>query len=183
MTKKPSQAHSPTRTPAEPGATLEQIFDQHAAYAHRALRHFGVPEADLEDLCQEVFLVVHRKLASFEGRSALRTWIYGICQRCASDHRRRAHVRRERADPDPASRSVESASQAPDARVELRATLERLLGSLDQDKREVLVLYEIEGLSMKEVAKALDCPLQTAYSRLHAARARLLAALEEGSDG
>ena len=64
---------------------LAEIFRQYAPFAWRALRRLGVPDADVEDVCQEVFVVVHRKLGDFEGRSSLKTWIYGICPRTASD--------------------------------------------------------------------------------------------------
>lgn len=124
-------------------------------------------------MCQEVFVTVHRKLPEFEGRSKLRTWLYGICLRVASDYRRRAYVRRERAVADPLHGVSEPRGNQPDVRAELRGTLIQLLDALDEDKRAVLVLYEIEGLSMKEVAEVVDCPLQTAYSRLHAARRRI----------
>ena len=70
--------------------SMRQIFDEHARYIWRTLRHLGIPEADAPDLCQEVFVTVHRRLASFEGRSSLRTWLYGICIRVASEHRRYA---------------------------------------------------------------------------------------------
>src|SRR5262245_7483674 len=79
-----------------PVLSVRQIFDEHARYVWRTLRHLGVADADLEDVCQEVFVTVHRKLPEFEGRSKLRTWLYGICLRVASDYRRReigrAHV-------------------------------------------------------------------------------------------
>ena len=68
---------------------LAAIFREHAPYVWRVLRRMGVREADVEDVTQEVFVVVHRRLPEFEGRSAMRTWIYGICLRVASDHRRR----------------------------------------------------------------------------------------------
>jgi RNA polymerase sigma-70 factor (ECF subfamily) len=168
---------------AVPRPTLRQVFDEHGAYVWRALRHLGAPEGEVDDLVQEVFVVVHRRLPSFEGRSSLRTWLYGICLRVASDFRRRARVRYERTASDPARDLSESASLAPDERARARAQLRNLLAALDDDKREVLVLYEIEGLPMSEVAEILGCPLQTAYSRLHAARARLvaLAAEQEGT--
>lgn len=161
-------------TSADLHPTLREVFDAHAAYVLRSLRHLGVAESDLEDIAQEVFVTVHRRLSSFEGRSKLRTWLYGICLRVASDYRRRAYVRRERATADPARDVPEADEQAPDARVEARAELQALLDELDDDKRAVVVLYEIEGFSMKEVADILDCPLQTAYSRLHAARDRMV---------
>jgi RNA polymerase sigma-70 factor (ECF subfamily) len=157
------------------GPTLRQVFDEHGAYVWRALRHLGAPEGEVDDLVQEVFVVVHRRLPSFEGRSSLRTWLYGICLRVASDYRRRARVRYERSAADPARDISEAASLAPDERTQARSQLRELLAALDDDKREVLVLYEIEGLPMTEVAEILGCPLQTAYSRLHAARARLVA--------
>jgi RNA polymerase sigma-70 factor, ECF subfamily len=153
---------------------MREVFDEHAAYVWRALRHLGVPESEADDLCQEVFVVVHRRLASFEGRSSLRTWLYGICLRVASDYRRRARVRYERPAADPARDLAEPVGFAPDERAQARAELLALLDGLDEDKREVLVLYEIEGVAMMEVAEIVGCPLQTAYSRLHAARAKLV---------
>lgn len=159
---------------APPRPSMREIFDAHAAYIWRTLRHLGIPESDIEDLCQEVFVTVHRKLGDFAGRSTLRTWIYGICLRVASDHRRKAHVRRERTAEDPARDVAEQRDLGPDQRHEQRALVETLLSCLDHDKRAVFVLYELEGFSMKEVAEIVGCPLQTAYSRLHAARDRLL---------
>ena len=168
----------------EPRPSVRQIFDEHARYIWRTLRHLGIPEADTPDLCQEVFVIVHRRLSSFEGRSSLRTWLYGICLRVASEHRRRPHVRKETALSEPPNSSQEQNAVAPDATLEQRNAVEHLLSVLDEDKRQVIVLYEIEGFSMKEVAEILQCPLQTAYSRLHAARTLMLAAFnaEKGAD-
>ncbi len=155
--------------------SVRQVFDEHARYVWRALRHLGVADAEIADVSQEVFITVHKKLSEFEGRSSLRTWLYGICLRVASDHRRRAYVRHEQPSAEPvAERGI--AGQDLGTGIEDRATLRALLGVLDPDKRAVLVLYEIEGFTMKEVAEIVDCPLQTAYSRLHAARERLLEA-------
>ena len=80
-----------------PAADFSQLFKEHAPFVLRVLRHLGVPASDLQDQAQEVFVAVHKGLASFAGRSSLRTWIYGICVHVASNHRRRAYVRRERA--------------------------------------------------------------------------------------
>jgi RNA polymerase sigma-70 factor, ECF subfamily len=156
--------------------SMRQIFDEHARYIWRTLRHLGIPEADTPDLCQEVFVIVHRRLPSFEGRSSLRTWLYGICLRVASEHRRRPHVRKETPLSEPPNSVQEQQATTPDSNLEQRNAVEHLLSVLDEDKRQVIVLYEIEGFSMKEVAEILECPLQTAYSRLHAARALMLAA-------
>lgn len=149
---------------------LQQLFREQAPFVWRALRRLGVREADIEDVCQEVFVVVHRKLGDFEGRSSLRTWIYGICARTASDYRRSARVRREVVTDAPPDASSDARQHEVVALRQARAALDRILDELDDDKRAVFVLYEIEELTMNEVAEALGCPLQTAYSRLHAAR-------------
>jgi RNA polymerase sigma-70 factor (ECF subfamily) len=150
------------------------VFDEYAPFVLRVMRHLGVPQSDVQDQSQEVFVAVFRGLAAFAGRSTLQTWIYGICLRVASNHRRRAHVRRER----PVAELPEQPSPpVQDELLEQRRSeprLRRLLDTLDPDKREVFVLYELEELSMKQVAALCDCPLQTAYSRLHAARRLLL---------
>lgn len=150
------------------------IFAEFAPYVLRVMRHLGVPEADLQDQSQEVFVAVFRGLAGFGGRSSLQTWIYGICLRVASNHRRRAHVRRERPCSEPPEQVLPAVQDESFERRESQAVLTRLLDALDPDKREVFVLYELEELSMKQVAEVCGCPLQTAYSRLHAARRLLL---------
>ena len=153
-----------------PVPSLAEIFRDHAPFVWRGLRRLGVPESDVEDVCQEVFVVVHRKLADFEGRSSLRTWIYGICTRTASDYRRSGRVRREVVTDAPPDAPQEGTQHDTVALKQARATLDRILDELDDEKRSVFVLYEIEELTMAEVAEAIGCPLQTAYSRLHAAR-------------
>lgn len=162
-----------------PRLTSRQVFDEHAPYVFRVLRYFGVRDADLQDVCQEVFVTVHRKIEGFEGLSSVRTWLYRICQHAASDHFRRAHMRREVV-MDVVGSEIGERGRVQDGElhVEARNTLEYILDRLDEPKRRVFVLYEIEGMTMKEVCEVLDCPLQTAYSRLHAARAILTEALE-----
>jgi RNA polymerase sigma-70 factor (ECF subfamily) len=155
-----------------PASNLRELFDAHGRYIWRSLRYLGVRDADLEDVCQEVFFTAHRKLPEFEGRSTLRSWLYGICLRLASDYRRRASVRYERPTAEvPLEAHLELAGGR--EQFEARATLSRLLEVLDQEKREVVVLYELEGFTMKEVASIVGCPLQTAYSRLYAGRETL----------
>ncbi len=156
-----------------PLPSLRQLFDEHARYIFRSLRHLGVADSDVEDQCQEVFPTVHRKLPEFAGRSTLRTWLYGICLRVASDYRRRAYVRRERPTAEMPVADVGFVGALPPAQPDSRTTLLAMLAVLDDDKRDVLVLYEIEGFTMKEVAEIVGCPLQTAYSRLYAAREAL----------
>jgi RNA polymerase sigma-70 factor, ECF subfamily len=154
--------------------TIEALFSTYAGFVWRTLRHFGVAPVDLEDQTQEVFLVAHRRLAQWDGQQA-RPWLYGIARRCAAAYRRRGHRIHER--------PVETLPESTDARdfserAEV-AFLMRVLQSLDEDKRSVFLLYEVEEMSMREVAEAVQCPLQTAYTRLYAARRDIARALEE----
>lgn len=157
--------------------TFRRIFDDHAAFVWRSLRYLGVAERDVEDHVQEVFVAVHRRLSEFEHRAALRTWIYAFCLRVASDYRRRAHVRRERFPSEFPEAPLEAAQERELENQRLRQRLIEALEQLDDAKREVFVLYEIEELEMKQVVEVIGCPLQTGYSRLRAARAQLEALL------
>lgn len=160
----------PTNAVPDPKTEFRRLVDDHAGFLWRALRHLGVRERDLEDVCQDVFLVAHRRFADFRGDSSVRTWLYGIAIRLASEHRRRAHIRREVPTSEPPVAETRASGTERVEQSELRSLLGSILDELDDDKRAVFVLYEIEDLDMKEVAKAVGCPLQTAYSRLHAAR-------------
>ncbi|HEX3769625.1 MAG TPA: sigma-70 family RNA polymerase sigma factor [Polyangiaceae bacterium] len=161
------------------GLEFRRIFDSQAPGVSRTLRYLGVPESDLMDAAQEVFLVVNRRHGEFEGRSTLTTWIRQICLRVALTYRRRKVRRREDVVETPPEVASDADQQTTLEQREQRALLNRLLDSLDDDQRAVLVLYEIELLPMREVAETVGCPLQTAYSRRKAALERLRAALTE----
>jgi len=157
---------------------VRAIVEEHAAFLLRSVRRLGVAELDVEDVAQEVLVIVHRKLAQYDVRCSMRGWIFGIASRVAADYRRSARVRRERvSDLVPETPVAADQEHALD-RSRARALLDRALDELDEDKRAVFVLYELEGLEMQEVAEMLGCPVQTAYSRLHAARDRVRARLE-----
>ncbi|MBK8257204.1 MAG: RNA polymerase sigma factor [Polyangiaceae bacterium] len=167
----------PTPT-TESLVSFEQAFRDHAPYVWRLLKRLGVHPDDVEDVCQEVFLVVHRKLHTYHGGSTVRTWIYGICTRVASEYKRRPYHRRETPTADLPD---EPADVSPEAKLDQKRALlllDRALDKLDHDKRAVFVLFEIEELSMADVAAALQCPLQTAYARLYAARKQVQSELK-----
>jgi len=157
---------------------FRQLFDEHTGFVWRVLRRHGVPSRDLEDGCQDVFLVVFRSYDSFEGRSAVRSWLYGIAVRVALGRRRRAHVRREQlSDPTSAPPVPDAAPDGFDAALqsEARELLAAALEALPAAKREVFALYELEGMTMSEVAAALAEPENTVLYRLYAARRDVLA--------
>lgn len=156
--------------PASAKAELGAVYRENVRYVWRCVRHLGVREADVEDITHEVFLVIGRKLSSFEGRSSLKTWIYGITLRVCGDHRKKASTRREVAVAEHPDATSPDDPHDEAARSHLRLRLQRHLDALSLPQREVFVLYELEELPMKEVAEIVGVPLQTAYSRLHAAR-------------
>jgi RNA polymerase sigma-70 factor (ECF subfamily) len=172
-----AQGRAPTGD-VDADAPFAEIVHAYAPYIWRVLRCVGVRDADVDDLCQETLMVVQRKLPSFERKAALRSWIYGIAIRVASDYRRRAHHKREMFVDPPHERST---SAHPEQELQQRRDwelLDRLVGSLVEEQRNVFVLYEVEQLTMHEVSAIVGCPLQTAYYRLHAARKRIADALD-----
>jgi RNA polymerase sigma-70 factor, ECF subfamily len=157
---------------AAPVTSFPEIFAQQSQFLWRTLMNLGVPRGDAQDVCQEVMLTVHRRLPDFDGRS-LRGWLYGICVRFASDYRRSARVRREvPTETVPEPEPIGELSDQLDRTRSLRRTLEAL-DTLDDAKRTAFVLYEVEELTLAEVAEALDVPIQTVYSRVKAAREAL----------
>jgi RNA polymerase sigma-70 factor (ECF subfamily) len=154
-----------------------------ARFVPQTLRYLGVVEGALLDAAQDVLVIALRRLHDFEGRSSLKTWLYGICIRVAHDCRRRDRGNRELL----VERMPEVTSPAEQESVvergEWRRTLNALLDQLDEGQRAAFVLFEIQRLSMKEVADALGCPLQTAYFRHKSAQMQVLKAFERHTAG
>jgi RNA polymerase sigma-70 factor, ECF subfamily len=155
----------------------EAIYDEHFDFVWRNVRRLGVPEASADDAVQDVFIVVHRRLGEFEGRSTLQTWLYGIIVRVARDYRRS----RARQDAKVAAVAAEGAemSESPAelvAKREAARVVEELLAGLDEEKRDVFVLVELEQMSVADVATALALNVNTTHARLRAARQQFEAA-------
>jgi RNA polymerase sigma-70 factor (ECF subfamily) len=171
--------------PARSWADFEALYREHFRFVWRIVRRLGTDAQLVDDVVQDVFLVVHRRLGDFQGRSSAKTWLYGIVRRVAADHRRTlrrkpgldAAAAAAQSDPD-AMTSGEQSPQASAEQAERVRLLHRLLGELDDDKREVFVLSELEGLTMAEIAEALDVNPNTISSRLRAARREFEAALD-----
>jgi RNA polymerase sigma-70 factor (ECF subfamily) len=164
------------RDESQEPAVFKAIYARHFRNVWRTLRRLGVGDAQLEDAAQDVFLVVHKKLDAFDGR-ALRGWLYAIMVRVASDYRR-STVRTQTA---PLTEAVEDAAPGPAHVSELNESirlLHALLAELDDRKREVFVLGELEQLSAPEIAEVLSVNLNTVYARQRAARQQFDAALK-----
>jgi RNA polymerase sigma-70 factor, ECF subfamily len=156
-----------------------QLYDRHAPLVYRFISALGVIPDEREDALQDVFLAVYRSLESFRGEAQLSTWIYRIAARHAGRMGRRRRVRdvlsalllREPAPPpvpDPAERAAEV------------HFVDRLLSKLSVKKRTVLVLFEVEGLRVDEIARIVDCPENTVWSRLHHARTEMARLARKG---
>ena len=131
----------------------------------------GVSERDAMDAGQKVFLVAHRRLAMFDGRSTVKTWLCGIALRVASDYRRSAIVRREALVGETPSGASREADQL--RRLEERervAVLDDVLSEMPMEQRVVFVLFELEEMSGEEIAALLGVPEGTVRSRLRLAR-------------
>jgi len=150
--------------------TFREVYDEHFAFVWRLAANRGVPARALEDVAQEVFIVVHRKLPEFEGRSSLRTWIAAIVRRVIADYVKK---RGNRAAGDETLSVEPPAGVSPAEQLERKLALELLDGLLNKmtsDQREVFVLHEIEHLSGAEIAALTACNENTVWTRLRAAR-------------
>jgi RNA polymerase sigma-70 factor, ECF subfamily len=153
-----------------------ELYDAHFDFVWRSLRRLGVPLSALDDAAQEVFLVALRRHAEFEGRSAIKTWLFGIAWNIARGIAR-SPVRREEALPEAVADADELGPQEAAARSEAVRALYELLDALDSDRRAVFVMAELEELSAPEIAEITGTPLNTVYSRLRGARNDFDAAL------
>jgi RNA polymerase sigma-70 factor (ECF subfamily) len=161
-----------------PPLRFEEVYAAHADFVWRSALRLGVTEHSVEDVVQEVFLTVYRRLPEFEGRSQVRTWLFGILLHVVRAHRRT--LRRKgrffglggaapiepEALPLPEHQGPEVLTeQAQAARI-----LRHLLGGLDEDKRALFVMVELEEVSVVDAAEVLGWNLNTAHARLRAAR-------------
>jgi RNA polymerase sigma-70 factor (ECF subfamily) len=159
-----------------PGPTFAELYETYFTFVWRSARRLGTPEANLDDVVQEIFMVAFRRRDEFEGRSSVKTWLYGIVFNVVRAHRRELAQKHpqvidgeRRADAallvDRADGPQEVASKREAARV-----IDRFLDSLDDDRRAVFVLAELEQLTAPEIAAIVGAPLNTVYSRLRLAR-------------
>ena len=158
------------------GLDFDAVYEDQVEFVWRTVRRMGVRAADADDVVQDVFVIVHRRLSEFEGRAQLKTWVFKILLHVVR-HYWRTHQRK------PGDRAGENVTEmqglmadheaGPAAsleRVEALRILDRLLTGLDQDKREVFVLAEIEQMTAAEIAEIVEANPNTVASRLRAAR-------------
>ena len=159
----------PQRPPPEP--SFLQVYRENVEFVWRSVKRLGVRDAAIDDVVQEVFLVVHRRLPEFEGRSKITTWLFGITYHVATRHMR--DHRRERSE-SPLSLAIPDANAADPtdrlAQGEALAALHRFLQGLDEAKRAAFILVQLEQMTVPEAAEALGENVNTVYARVRAAR-------------
>jgi RNA polymerase sigma-70 factor (ECF subfamily) len=166
---------------ARPKLSVAEVHARHGEFIWKTLYRMGVRAPHLEDVYQEVFLVVHRRIDSYAGHCAITTWLFEVCFRVAAGYRRRAHFRREQLVPDAASVAyVAAPTPTPEREVEKRQAADRLrsiLNTLNLEQRLVFTMFELEGLTCDQIGENIGVPVGTVYSRLHRARKAFLRAL------
>lgn len=163
-----------------PDISFERIYDEWFDHVSRWVAALGAPEADREDLVQDVFIVAHRRLASFDGRS-LAGWLYQIARRKVRDHRSLAWVKHFFAASQPIIDSTLQTFEGPLEYLETRekvSLLAALLPTLNAEQRAAFVLFEIEGVSGEEIARLQGVPINTVWARIYKARKKLHDAAE-----
>jgi RNA polymerase sigma-70 factor, ECF subfamily len=149
------------------------LYDRHFPDVERLVASLGIMDSEADDVCQEIFVIIYRNLARFRGEARLSTWIYRLATREAIRYARRRRLMRglaelfsrERRDATPPDWSESDAGR--------RHYLRQLLDRLPPERRLALVLYEIEGLPVSEIARISDCAENTVWTRLHRARIEL----------
>ena len=156
------------------------LYDRHFGKVARLVRALGIQDAEADDLCQEIFLIVYRHLASFRGEARLSTWIHRLATREAIRYAKRRRMKRavldllKRAEQPALPRDwAENAAAR-------RQYLNQLLARLSPERRLALVLFEIEGRPVEEIAEVCGCAVNTVWTRIHRARTQLEQIAKEG---
>lgn len=148
---------------------MASVYARYGQFLWKCLYRMGVPEADLPDAMQELLLVVHRRIDSYDRKSKLTTWLFGIGLRVAATSRRKLQRRREIAfDPDEGLHGTCESADTERLLLErdARRRLERALESLDVEQRALFTLYEVENMPCADIAELLSVPVGTVHSRL-----------------
>lgn len=155
---------------------LARLYEDHFDFVWRNARRLGVPEASADDVTQDVFLVVQRRITDFDGRTSIQSWIFGILIRVVRDHRRsfrrkgaRTVSLEQEADRDGSAIAYRAANDAVEHAERVRL-FEKLLAELDEDKRTLLILSELEQWTLREIAELFGSNTNTIYSRVRAAK-------------
>jgi RNA polymerase sigma-70 factor (ECF subfamily) len=166
----------------DPRLDLWNIYEANGDYVWLSLRRLGVLEADLEDLAHDVFIKAFRNLDSYDATRPVRPWLFGIAMRMAIDYRERAQHRSRQTPYLELERASSQEPLSPEGSFsadETRNLVMRALEDLTMERRTVLVLHELNGHSIPEIAEITGTGESTLYSRLRLARLDLMQAVQK----
>lgn len=174
----PDPPSSGLRTEVLPDqSNFPTLYEEYFPLVWRTARRMGVPPASLDDVCQEVFLAIHRRLPYFTGASSVRTWIFGFVLNIVQVHhrsqRRKSVSHRavgELLDPDTLTDNSQASADERMRSAEAVRMARLALEEIPPEKRAVFVMAELEGLTAGEIARGLDINVNTVYARLRSAR-------------
>ncbi|AKU96506.1 RNA polymerase sigma factor RpoE [Labilithrix luteola] len=152
---------------------FRDIFREHLRFVLMSLRRLGVRDGDVEDVAQEVFVAVHRKLDDYDSTRPLPLWLFGFCLRAASSYRRLARHRRWQQPEDDSALEPTNTAPLPDDQMVAEENRRMVLAALDaieEERRVVFVMHEMNDFPASQIAEMLNVPANTVYSRLRLAR-------------
>jgi RNA polymerase sigma-70 factor (ECF subfamily) len=157
--------------------SFSEIYRVYFDFVWASSRYLGVEDSELDDVIQDVFVAIYRRINTLQNPDSLRGWIYGVTRRIVSTYRRSkrtalVHVNTSLLEPTTLLDEVATPHQQIE-RFEQLDFLRQLLAELDAAKREVIELAELREMGAPEIAMLLDVPLNTVYSRLRSARREL----------
>ncbi len=151
-----------------------EVYRAHFAFVYRVVARLTAG-GDVEDLVQEVFLVVHRRLGEFRGDARLTTWLFRIAYHTVGAHVRRERMKRRVRELFTPARDEVPPSEGTSDALDCSRRVRSALGQLNYAERSALVLFEVEGMSAAELADSFGVPIGTIYRRLHDARRKFAA--------
>lgn len=158
--------------PLRASADFDQVYATQASFVWTSARRLGISEDQVADVVQDVFVVIHRRLAEFDGRSSLKTWVWGILTNVVRERRRRFRRKEGNETADSMSELFAEAS-APDeqaAAAQALRIVQAILDQMSEDQRVLIVLSQLEGMSVPEIAAITGENVNTLYARIRAAR-------------
>jgi RNA polymerase sigma-70 factor (ECF subfamily) len=161
-------------------AAWRALYDRHFSRIARLVRALGIVDGEADEICQEVFLIVYKHLRSFRGDARLGTWIHRLATREAIRHAKRRRMKRALLDLFAKSEPPALPRDWSENEAARRQYLNQLLARLSPERRLALVLFEIEGRPVEEIAEICGCAVNTVWTRLHRARTQLEQIAKEG---
>jgi RNA polymerase sigma-70 factor, ECF subfamily len=162
-------------------AAWRTLYERHFGKVARLIHALGIVDGEADDLCQEIFIIVYRHLGSFRGEARLATWIHRLSTREAIRYAKRRRLKRALIDMWKRALTPTVPRDWAENQAARRQYMSQLLARLSPERRLALVMFEIEGKPVQEIAELCGCAVNTVWTRIHRARTQLEEMAREGS--